>query len=134
MTLQSPPACAAQPQGRADALISGEADLLALGGQLRYPIMTPDAFLSTLPAKGPAVGYAGVDDLDPALIELHLDDVRVAVHGGRDPAYREEDGQRVMKQAEITVRVDLHRGPAQAVVWTCDLSHDYVTINADYRS
>ena len=54
--------------------------------------------------------------------------------GGRHPAYREEDGQRVMKQSEITVRVHLHRGPAQATVWTCDLSHDYVSINADYRS
>jgi glutamate N-acetyltransferase/amino-acid N-acetyltransferase len=81
-----------------------------------------------------AVGYAGIDDLDQALIDLHLDDVHVATRGGRHPAYREEDGQRVMKQAEITVRVNLHRGPARAGVWTCDFSHDYVSINADYRS
>jgi len=62
------------------------------------------------------------------------DDVHVAVQGGRNPAYREEDGQRVMKQSEITVRVLLGRGTAQDTVWTCDLSYDYVKINADYRS
>ena len=54
--------------------------------------------------------------------------------GGRNPEYREEDGQRVMQQSEITVRVVLGRGDAAETVWTCDLSHDYVTINADYRS
>jgi glutamate N-acetyltransferase/amino-acid N-acetyltransferase len=95
------------------------------------------AFFASDPNLGrilAAVGYAGIDDLDPSRIDLFLDDVHVATHGGRHPAYREEDGQRVMKQSEITVRVDLHRGPAQATVWTCDLSHDYVSINADYRS
>jgi len=81
-----------------------------------------------------AVGYAGIEDLDQSLIELHLDDVHVATKGGRHPAYQEEDGQRVMKQAEITVRVGLGRGTATDTVWTCDLSHDYVSINADYRS
>ena len=81
-----------------------------------------------------AVGYAGIADLDQGLIDMHLDDVHVVQLGGRHPDYREEDGQRVMKQAEITVRVDLHRGAASATVWTCDLSHDYVSINADYRS
>jgi glutamate N-acetyltransferase/amino-acid N-acetyltransferase len=81
-----------------------------------------------------AVGYAGIDDLDQGGIELHLDDVHVATLGGRHPAYREEDGQRVMKQSEITVRVGLGRGAASDTVWTCDFSHEYVTINADYRS
>ena len=81
-----------------------------------------------------AVGYAGIEDLDQGLIELHLDDVHVATKGGRHPAYQEEDGQRVMQQAEITVRVGLGRGTASDTVWTCDLSHDYVSINADYRS
>ena len=80
------------------------------------------------------MGYAGIDDLDQSLIDLHLDDVHVARQGGRHPSYREEDGQRVMKQSEITVRVHLHRGEASATVWTCDLSYDYVKINADYRS
>jgi glutamate N-acetyltransferase / amino-acid N-acetyltransferase len=81
-----------------------------------------------------AVGYAGIADLDQTSIDLHLDDVHVAVKGGRNPAYREEDGQRVMKQSEITVRIGLGRGTAADTVWTCDLSHDYVSINADYRS
>ncbi len=81
-----------------------------------------------------AVGYAGIDDLDQTGIDLFLDDVHVAVKGGRNPAYREEDGQRVMKQSEITVRVNLGRGNASETVWTCDFSHDYVSINADYRS
>jgi len=95
------------------------------------------AFFASDPNLGrilAAVGYAGIDDLDQTRIDLYLDDVHVAVQGGRNPAYREEDGQRVMKQAEITVRVNLGRGSAADTVWTCDLSHDYVTINADYRS
>jgi glutamate N-acetyltransferase / amino-acid N-acetyltransferase len=95
------------------------------------------AFFASDPNLGrilAAVGYAGIDDLDQTKIDLHLDDVHVATSGGRNPAYREEDGQRVMKQSEITVRVDLHRGSAATTVWTCDLSYDYVKINADYRS
>jgi glutamate N-acetyltransferase/amino-acid N-acetyltransferase len=95
------------------------------------------AFFASDPNLGrilAAVGYAGIDDLDPGLIDLFLDDVHVARDGGRHPDYREADGQRVMRQPEITVRVDLHRGGAQTTVWTCDLSHDYVSINADYRS
>ncbi|GIZ50950.1 bifunctional glutamate N-acetyltransferase/amino-acid acetyltransferase ArgJ [Noviherbaspirillum aridicola] len=81
-----------------------------------------------------AIGYAGVDDLDVARINLWLDDVWVAKNGGRNPDYKEEDGQRVMKQSEITIRVKLARGSESATIWTCDLSHDYVSINADYRS
>jgi glutamate N-acetyltransferase / amino-acid N-acetyltransferase len=95
------------------------------------------AFFASDPNLGrilAAVGYAGIGDLDQGLIDLHLDEVHVVVAGGRHPAYREEDGQRVMQREEITVRVHLHRGTAQATVWTCDLSHDYVSINADYRS
>ena len=95
------------------------------------------AFFASDPNLGrilAAVGYAGIDDLDQTGIELFLDDVHVATKGGRNPAYREEDGQRVMKQSEIIVRVALGRGDASETVWTCDLSHEYVTINADYRS
>ena len=95
------------------------------------------AFFASDPNLGrilAAVGYAGIEDLDQTKIELHLDDVHVATRGGRHPAYREEDGQRVMKQPEITVRVGLGRGDAADQVWTCDFSHDYVSINADYRS
>jgi len=95
------------------------------------------AFFASDPNLGrilAAVGYAGIDDLDQSRIELFLDDVHVVTLGGRNPSYREEDGQRVMKQSEIAVKVGLGRGDASETVWTCDLSHDYVTINADYRS
>ena len=95
------------------------------------------AFFASDPNLGrilAAVGYAGVDDLDVTKLDLYLDEVLVAKAGGRNPAYQEADGQRVMKQAEILVRVTLGRGDASATVWTCDLSHDYVSINADYRS
>jgi len=109
--------------------------------QVAYAIahspLVKTAFFASDPNLGrilAAVGYAGIADLDQTLIDLYLDDVHVAVKGGRNPAYREEDGQRVMKQSEITVRVVLGRGTVADTVWTCDLSHDYVTINADYRS
>lgn len=95
------------------------------------------AFFASDPNLGrilAAIGYAGVDDLDVSKLNLYLDDVWVAKNGGRNPDYKEEDGQRVMKQSEITVRVKLARGNASATVYTCDLSHDYVSINADYRS
>jgi len=95
------------------------------------------AFFASDPNLGrilAAVGYAGIADLDQGLIDLYLDDVHVARHGGRHPRYEEAQGQRVMKQSEITVRVQLHRGDAASEIWTCDLSHDYVSINADYRS
>lgn len=81
-----------------------------------------------------AIGKAGVLDLDPAKVNLYLDDVWVVKNGGRNPSYQEADGQRVMEQAEITVRVKLARGASAATIWTCDLSHEYVSINADYRS
>lgn len=81
-----------------------------------------------------AIGYAGIEDLDVNHLNLYLDDVWVTKDGGRNPDYKEEDGQRVMQQKEITVRINLARGNAKATVWTCDLSHDYVSINADYRS
>ena len=109
--------------------------------QVAYAIahspLVKTAFFASDPNLGrilAAVGYAGIDDLEQNLIDLYLDDVHVAREGGRHPDYREQDGQRVMKQSEITVRVDLHRGAARTVVWTCDLSIDYVKINADYRS
>ncbi|MET4579906.1 bifunctional glutamate N-acetyltransferase/amino-acid acetyltransferase ArgJ [Ottowia thiooxydans] len=109
--------------------------------QVAYSIahspLVKTAFFASDPNLGrilAAVGYAGIGDLDQTLIDLYLDDVHVAVKGGRNPAYREEDGQRVMKQSEITVRVLLGRGSASDTVWTCDFSHEYVSINADYRS
>jgi len=95
------------------------------------------AFFASDPNLGrilAAVGYAGIDDLDVNLLKLYLDDVLVAEHGGRAASYQEADGQRVMQQAEIIVRVLLGRGKAEATVWTCDFSYDYVKINADYRT
>jgi glutamate N-acetyltransferase/amino-acid N-acetyltransferase len=95
------------------------------------------AFFASDPNLGrilAAVGNAGVPDLAVDKVDLHLGDVLVAKNGGRSPGYREEDGARVMRQPEITVRVMLNRGTAAATVWTCDLSHDYVTINAEYRT
>jgi len=109
--------------------------------QVAYAIahspLVKTAFFASDPNLGrilAAVGYAGIADLDQTGIDLYLDDVHVAVKGGRNPSYREEDGQRVMKASEITVRVVLGRGQASDTVWTCDFSHDYVSINADYRS
>ena len=95
------------------------------------------AFFASDPNLGrilAAVGYAGIADLAVDKVDLYLDDVLVAKNGGRSPGYREADGQRVMQQPEVTIRVVLNRGSAGATVWTCDLSHDYVTINAEYRT
>jgi glutamate N-acetyltransferase/amino-acid N-acetyltransferase len=110
-------------------------------GKVAYAIahspLVKTAFFASDPNLGRllcAIGYAGIPDLEVERVQLHLGEVQVAKNGGRDPAYREEDGQRVMRQSEITVRVELGRGAAQTTLWTCDLSHDYVSINADYRS
>ena len=114
-----------------------EAECQKAAYAIAHSPLVKTAFFASDPNLGrilAAVGYAGIDDLDQTKIDLYLDDVHVAVNGGRNPSYREEDGQRVMKQAEITVRVNLGRGSASDTVWTCDLSHDYVSINADYRS
>ena len=109
----------------------------AVAYAIAHSPLVKTAFFASDPNLGrilAAIGYAGIDDLDVDRLEVWLDDVRVASQGGRDPDYREEDGQRVLKQAEFTVRVCLDRGKVSTTVWTCDLSHDYVTINADYRS
>ena len=113
----------------------------AEAAQVAYAIahspLVKTAFFASDPNLGrilAAIGYAGIEDLDVRSVDVWLDSVRVARGGGRDPHYREEDGQRVMRQAEITIRVSLGRGQAATTVWTCDLSHDYVSINADYRS
>lgn len=109
--------------------------------QIAYSVahspLVKTAFFASDPNLGrilAAIGYAGVDDLDIEKLNLYLDDVWVAKNGGRNPDYREEDGQRVMKKSEIIIRITLARGKATSTVWTCDLSHDYVSINADYRT
>jgi glutamate N-acetyltransferase/amino-acid N-acetyltransferase len=114
-----------------------EAECRQVAYAIAHSPLVKTAFFASDPNLGrilAAVGYAGIADLDQTTIDLFLDDVHVAKNGGRHPDYREEEGARVMKQSEITVRVDLHRGAASTTVWTCDLSYDYVKINADYRS
>jgi glutamate N-acetyltransferase/amino-acid N-acetyltransferase len=114
-----------------------ESEAAAAAYAIAHSPLVKTAFFASDPNLGrilAAIGYSGIDDLDVARIDMYLDDVHVVTAGGRHPAYREEDGQRVMKQAEILVRVLLNRGQASTTVWTCDLSHDYVSINADYRS
>ena len=121
-----------QVQGGASA-----AECRQVAYSIAHSPLVKTAFFASDPNLGrilAAVGYAGIADLDQTGIDLYLDDVHVVQRGGRHPDYQEQDGQRVMKQSEITVRVLLGRGDAQDTVWTCDLSHDYVTINADYRS
>ena len=113
------------------------AEASAVAYAIAHSPLVKTAFFASDPNLGrilAAVGYAGIDDLDQTDIDLYLGDVHVATRGGRHPDYREEDGQRVMKHAEITIRVVLNRGEMATTVWTCDLSHDYVSINADYRS
>jgi glutamate N-acetyltransferase/amino-acid N-acetyltransferase len=95
------------------------------------------AFFASDPNLGrilAAIGYAGIADLDVNRVQLWLGDVWVAKDGGRNPSYQEIDGKRVMQATEIAVKIDLGRGAAEQTMWTCDLSHEYVSINADYRS
>jgi glutamate N-acetyltransferase/amino-acid N-acetyltransferase len=109
--------------------------------QIAYAVahspLVKTAFFASDPNLGrilAAIGYAGVDDLDVHRIKLFLGDVLVAENGGRASSYLEADGQRVMQQNDIIVRMVLGRGAAAATVWTCDFSYDYVKINASYRS
>lgn len=109
--------------------------------QIGYAIarspLVKTAFFASDPNLGrilAAIGYAGVADLDVNALQLYLDDVLVAENGGRAASYREEDGQRVMQQSDISIRVVLNRGAVNTMLWTCDFSYDYVKINASYRS
>jgi len=118
-----------------DATSSAEA--LQVAYAVAHSPLVKTAFFASDPNLGrilAAVGYAGVLDLNVGGVDVFLDDVHVATGGGRHPAYQEADGVRVMQQHDITVRITLGRGQACETVWTCDLSHDYVSINADYRS
>jgi glutamate N-acetyltransferase/amino-acid N-acetyltransferase len=114
-----------------------EKECASVAYAIAHSPLVKTAFFASDPNLGrllAAIGNSGVRDLDVDRVELYLDDVQVAKQGGRAPGYREEDGKRVMGKSEITVRVVLKRGNASAVVWTCDLSHEYVTINAEYRT
>ena len=114
-----------------------EAECRKAAYAIAHSPLVKTAFFASDPNLGrilAAVGYAGIIDLDVNLLKLYLDEILVAEHGGRAASYQEADGQRVMQQPEITVRVLLGRGSAAATVWTCDFSYDYVKINADYRT
>jgi glutamate N-acetyltransferase/amino-acid N-acetyltransferase len=114
-----------------------EAECRAVAFAIAHSPLVKTAFFASDPNLGRivcAIGNAGVRDLDPARVSFWLADVAVVANGGRAPSYREQDGQRAMRDDEIAVRVALGRGDARATVWTCDFSHDYVSINADYRS
>ncbi len=116
---------------------AGVAECKQVAYAIAHSPLVKTAFFASDPNLGRilgAIGNSGIADLDVSKIRLWLDDVLVAAEGGRHPRYREEDGARVMAQPEISVRVDLGRGSTSATVWTCDLSYDYVKINADYRS
>lgn len=112
-------------------------EALKVAYAIAHSPLVKTAFFASDPNLGRilcAVGYAGIDDLDVSRTRLWLDDVLVASQGERHPGYKEADGQRVMQQAEITVHVELGRGDVSDTVYTCDFSHEYVSINADYRS
>ncbi len=114
-----------------------EAECRTIAYAVAHSPLVKTAFFASDPNLGrilAAIGYAGIHDLDVSKLQLFLGDVLVAEQGGRAASYREEDGQRIMQQAEILVRVALHRGDASTTVWTCDFSYDYVKINAEYRS
>lgn len=114
-----------------------EAECKQIGYAIARSPLVKTAFFASDPNLGrilAAIGYAGVDDLDVTVLQLYLDDVLVAENGGRAVSYREQDGQRIMQNSDITIRVVLNRGAAEATVWSCDFSYDYVKINASYRS
>jgi glutamate N-acetyltransferase/amino-acid N-acetyltransferase len=116
---------------------ASRAECRSVAYAIAHSPLVKTAFFASDPNLGrllAAIGNAGIADLATDAVSLYLDDVLVAAGGGRHPAYREEDGQRVMRQSEITVRVVLGRGDVATTLWTCDLSHDYVTINAEYRT
>jgi len=114
-----------------------EAECRSVAYAIAHSPLVKTAFFASDPNLGrllAAIGNSGVSDLDVNRVELYLDEVQVARDGGRASGYREEDGKRGMGKSDITVRVVLGRGTAAATVWTCDLSHEYVTINAEYRT
>jgi glutamate N-acetyltransferase/amino-acid N-acetyltransferase len=114
-----------------------EAECRKVAYAIAHSPLVKTAFFASDPNLGrilAAIGYAGIKDLDTAKVDLYIDAVRVARCGGRDIQYKEEQGVQAMKKPEFTVRAVLNRGKAAATLWTCDLSFDYVKINAEYRT
>ncbi len=133
MTARARPS--SSPSGSRAGATPPSAGRIALG--IAHSPLVKTAFFASDPNLGRivcAIGNAAAPDLDASRVSFWLDDVLVVDNGARAASYTEGDGQRVMKNDEITVRVALGRGDASSTVWTCDLSHDYVSINADYRS
>jgi glutamate N-acetyltransferase/amino-acid N-acetyltransferase len=123
-----------------EVLVQGAVDS-AEARQVAYTIAHSPLVKTALFASDPnwgrilaAVGRAGLDNLDINAIRIWLGDVSIVKDGGKDPAYTEQAGQAVMDRDEITIRVELGRGDVEATVQTCDLSYDYVKINAEYRT
>ena len=116
---------------------NSDAESAKVAYAIAHSPLVKTAFFASDPNWGrilAAVGYAGVEQLDIDKVELFLDDVCLVQNGGVAATYTEEQGQRVMSNTEITVRVNLHRGKSNTTVWTCDFSYDYVKINAEYRT
>ena len=114
-----------------------EAECRKVAYSIAHSPLVKTAFFASDPNLGrilAAIGNSGIAGLNPDKVDLYLDDVLVARRGGRFAGYREEQGAAVMKKPEFLVRAVLHRGRSSATVWTCDLSFDYVKINAEYRT
>ncbi len=114
-----------------------ERECLQVAYTIAHSPLVKTAFFASDPNWGrilAAIGRAGIPDLDIGALTVHLGGVSLVRDGGRDPDYREEAAQAVMDRDEIPIRIDLRRGTASARIWTCDLSHDYIRINAEYRT
>jgi glutamate N-acetyltransferase/amino-acid N-acetyltransferase len=111
-----------------------EADCRKVAYAIAHSPLVKTAFFASDPNLGRILAAAGNSGVDVSKLALYLDGVLVASEGGRHPAYRDEQGVAVMRKPEFTVRVVLGRGKADATVWTCDFSFDYVKINAEYRT
>ena len=112
-------------------------ECLDVGYAVAHSPLIKTALFASDPNRGrilAAVGYAGVPNLDVSKIDVFLGDVCIASKGGRAASYTEEQGSAVMAQEEISIRIELGRGACSETIWTTDLSHEYVRINAEYRS
>ena len=118
-------------QGATDEESRRVADTVALSPLVKTALFASDPNWGRILA---AVGRAGVKDLDITQLEIYLGDVCIVRNGGRDPSYTEAQGQAVMDQEQISIRIVLKRGDGHARVWTCDYSYDYIKINAEYRT
>jgi glutamate N-acetyltransferase / amino-acid N-acetyltransferase len=116
---------------------ASQADCLEVAYTIAHSPLVKTAFFASDPNWGrilAAIGRARISQLQVDRVSIHLDDVCIVRNGARAPEYSEGQGQAVMARSEINMRIDLGAGTASARLWTCDLSHDYVTINAEYRT